>query len=69
MKRYIQSATSANDITNSIRANAEAILRNLDLLKNGSRGLDDYNASLLKKVKKQLIDANSALSTVANSVQ
>lgn len=69
MKRYIQSATSANDIADSIRANAEAILRNLDLLKNGSRGLDDYNASLLKKVKKQLIDANSTLSTVANSVQ
>lgn len=69
MKRYIQSATSANDIADSIRANAEAILRNLDLLKNGSRGLDDYNASLLKKVKRQLIDANSALSTVANSVQ
>ena len=69
MKLYIQSATSANDITSSIRANAEAILRNLELLENGKRGLDDYNASLLKKVKRQLIDANGALSTVANSVQ
>lgn len=69
MKRYIQSATSANDITESIRANAESILRNIELLKKGSRGLDDYNSGLLKKVKRQLIDANSALSTVANSVQ
>ena len=69
MKLYIQSATSANAITDSIRANAESILRNLELLEKGSRGLDDYNASLLKKVKRQLIDANSALSTVANSVQ
>lgn len=69
MKRYIQSATSVNDITESIRANAESILRNIELLKKGSRGLDDYNAGLLKKVKRQLIDANSALSTVANSVQ
>lgn len=69
MKLYIQSATSANDITSSIRANAESILRNLELLEKGSRGLDDYNASLLKKVKRQLIDANNALSTVANSVQ
>jgi hypothetical protein len=60
---------SANSIVDSIRANAEAILRNLYALERGSRGLDDYNASLLKKAKKQIIDVNSAISTVSNSVQ
>ena len=67
---YVNEAKeSANSIVDSIRANAEAILRNLDELERGSRGLDDYNASLLKKAKKQIIDVNSAISTVSNSVQ
>ena len=67
---YVNEAKeSANSIVDSIRANAEAILRNLDALERGSRGLDDYNASLLKKAKKQIIDVNSAISTVSNSVQ
>lgn len=67
---YVKEAKeSANSIVDSIRANAEAILRNLDALEKGSRGLDDYNASLLKKAKKQIIDVNSAISTVSNSVQ
>ena len=67
---YVNEAKeSANSIVDSIRANAEAILRNLDALERGSRGLDDYNESLLKKAKKQIIDVNSAISTVSNSVQ
>lgn len=67
---YVNEAKeSANSIVDSIRANAEAILRNLDELERCSRGLDDYNASLLKKAKKQIIDVNSAISTVSNSVQ
>ena len=39
MKLYIQSATSANDITSSIRANAESILRNLELLEKAAEVL------------------------------
>ena len=67
---YVKEAKeSANSIVDSIRANAEAILRNLDALERGSKGLDDYNASLLKKAKKQIIDVNSVISTVSNFVQ
>lgn len=64
MKLNITEKTSNVDILDSIEANAKAILDKVESIRKG--GLDDYNLSLLKKQKKALIDANSALSNVAS---
>ena len=60
---------STDDIIGAIRANVEAILRNLDDIENGKANLDDYNESLLKKAKTEIINTNSKLSTVAGYVK
>lgn len=69
VKLIREARQSTDDIISAIRANAEAILRNLDDIENGKANLDDYNESLLKKAKTEIINTNSKLSTVAGSVK
>lgn len=69
MVRLIREARqSTDDIIKSIRNNAEAILDRLDDIEKGKKNLDDYNESLLKKAKTEIINTNNKLSTVATSV-
>ena len=67
MVRKINEALSMDELFDSIRRNAEAIITDIDEIEGKDCKLDNEGMSLLKKAQKEIIGVRSRMSGVRTS--